>query len=102
MFVLRQRVDPKGIAAGHVTSEPEERVHFADKKKTAWYSDVRFDSLLPLKDILQIDSRARGSLRDVLGLVRASGTSIVPPRSDILERMWHSHLTALGIRVRTR
>jgi 5-methylcytosine-specific restriction protein A len=92
VFVMRQAVEPKGIiAAGEVTSEPREDVHFADKKKTAWYVDVRFDSLLPLGAILRLEAFGERTAA-FLKSARASGTAIEAPHLERLESAWRSHL----------
>jgi 5-methylcytosine-specific restriction enzyme A len=100
LFLLRQGTEPRGIvAAGVATSDPFEDVHFADKKKRAFYIDARFDVLLrPETEILPRSALGRGRLRDVHWDPQASGMSIPPDAAAELEDVWAAHLESLGLK----
>jgi 5-methylcytosine-specific restriction enzyme A len=100
VFVLRQGVDPKGVvASGYVTSEAYKDVHFSDRRKMAWYVDVRFDVMLkPIGEILPRSSLEHGILAGVYWDIQGSGMSLDPEASSELEERWTAHLESLGMR----
>lgn len=97
VFLLRQGTD-RGIAAagrlidGVITVGP----HWADPTKTAAYTDIEWDRVLPVEERLDFEDLLvqvpAHHWNDVMG----SGQELRPPSDAELEALWANHLTTLG------
>ena len=90
---------PIGImASGSVLTEPVEGDHYSDPTKTAWYVDLRYDVLLhPENEELLSKSYLQEIISNVRWTPQASGMSIPPDEAAMLEGLWTSHLSKLGL-----
>jgi hypothetical protein len=95
LFLLRQRVEPKGIIASAVaTGIPFPAKNWAGEKGTTNYVPIIFDAIVDAESeaILTLDKIQRGALRHVNWNTRRGGIEVPPDAAALLERLWHQHL----------
>jgi 5-methylcytosine-specific restriction enzyme A len=91
--------EPRGImASGFAVSTPFEAPHYSDPKKTANYTDLRYDVLLnPRSEVLLHRSLLLSELPDVHWSPQGSGITIAPEAAARLEELWRHHLASIGL-----
>lgn len=86
------------MASGYALSEPFQEVHYSDPKRQAWYIELRYDVLLhPLKEQILSRSTLLEQIPAVHWSPQASGTSIPPEATALLETLWSDHLRDRGL-----
>lgn len=105
LFMLRQRVEPRGIfGSGWATSAPYEDDHWdaASHMPTALYVDVEFDRLLNPEHerILAREELSQGVLGNMYWDAQASGTTIPNDIARELEKKWSAFLGKRKKRIR--
>jgi hypothetical protein len=96
VFLLRQGTDRGIVAAGRLTDgvitvEP----HWADPTRTAAYTDIEWDRVLPVEDRLDIEDLL-AHMPHHWNNIMGSGQELQPPSDAALQALWEGHLTALG------
>lgn len=95
IFLLKVGTKPKGIiAAGFVSSEIYEEIHWKDKNKTALYVNVDFEVLLnpSIDSILSTEVLGIGKLANQNWQPMSSGITIKEDLADELELLWFEFL----------
>jgi len=96
VFLLRQGTDRGVVAAGHVTDGLVfEDEHWADPTKTAAYTGITWDRVLPVEDRLRFEdllAHVPHHWNNIMG----SGQELRPPSDAVLRALWEDHLKDLG------
>jgi hypothetical protein len=98
LFLLRQRVEPKGIIASAVaTGAPFTAKKWNGEKGTTNYVLLTFDAIVDAasEPILLLDQLQQGALGNVNWNTRRGGIGIRPDAAIQLERRWYQHLREL-------
>jgi len=98
LFLLRQRIDPKGIIASAVaTGIPFQAKKWAGGAGTTNYVPIVFDAIVNADSeaILTLDKLQRGALKHVNWNTRRGGIEVPPDAATLLERLWLQHLHQL-------
>ncbi len=97
VFLLRQGTDHGVVAAGHVTDGLVFKdEHWADPTKTAAYTDIEWDRVLPVEDRLDTEDLLAHVPAHHWKNIMGSGQELRPPSDAALLALWEGHLTALG------
>ena len=101
IFLLRVGQEPKGImGAGFAFSSPFYDKHWSGESRDALYVDVDFGVLLnaDIDPILLVENLENGLLDEQNWHPQASGTSVKPDFTEVLEEVWFHFLNSSPIR----
>lgn len=97
IFLLRQHRDRGIVASGITTSRVRVGPHWEDRKRTAKYIRIQFDTMLPVDRCLPVTSISQAKLGVNWDRIQASGIGLAPKGAMKLERIWQRHLLKMNV-----
>lgn len=93
VFLLRQENNRGIVASGRLTDgEIFQAPHYADPNRTARYSYVTWDTVLPIADRLPFDNLRAAVPDHPWNTIYGSGQQLKPPSDEQLEALWKAHV----------
>ncbi|MCU1612633.1 MAG: hypothetical protein JWO98_173 [Frankiales bacterium] len=98
VFLLRQENERGIVASGRLTDGIIfEAPHYSDPHRTAWYSYITWDTVLPIADRLPFDELRSAVPGHPWNTIYASGQQLNPPAANQLEALWQTHVRDLRL-----
>ena len=84
------------VGAGFTTSKVYQNEHWDGSNKLGNFVDVKFDTILPLIDVLPVSALVEKELAIPWKHLQSSGIAVPPKSISKLEQSWRDHLKAKG------